>query len=580
MVPLSGLTARRAFPVVTALLLSALATVQTLSIRRETQTWDEGFEIASGYAFLRTGEYRISPEHPPFARILAAAPLLALNPRVPVDHPTWTIRDDRWFGNEFMFHNRVPADTILFAARAPTIVTTLVLGFVLSWWTRRVFGPAAAMVCLFLFALDPNVIANGRYVKGDMLVTLFALVAAAAWLEYLLRGGKRWLIAAGAVLGLAVGTKFSALFLVPVFATSWAVVRAWRGEPLRIGRGVQSVAIACAVAFPVLLAIYAPESGKLIPATRAYRAAHPEVRRIGDTARARTPLMRAAVDAGTHAGVQDHPLLVGLAHFLDHSSSGHESYLMGRISTEGTWYYFPVAFAVKTPVAAFAAILAAAIVAARRVLKRGFRPRSDTHLYALLCLIPLAVYLPLSILNRVNTGERHLLPVYPFLFALTGAIMARTSFRGRAVVATFAAVGLAAESFAIYPHYLAFFNVAAGGPAAGPRYLLDSNLDWGQDLLKVRDYWEAKGRPRLCLLYFGTADPDYYRIPYDRVPRSWETAERNGSDCLAAVSATSLYDLYLRPGEMAWLRTRTPMDRIGYSIYVYDLRKSKSLDDQ
>src|SRR5207244_2895188 len=106
---------------------------------------------------------------------------------------------------------------------------------------------------------------------------------------------------------------------------------------------------------------------------------------------------------------------------------------------------------------------------------------------------------------------------YPFLFIVTAAVMAHARWRARFPVAVALAVALAIESASIYPHYLAFFNFAAGGPGAGPKYLLDSNLDWGQDLLKLRDDWIARGRPKLCMLYFGTALPEYYGLPAERV---------------------------------------------------------------
>ncbi len=174
--------------------------------------------------------------------------------------------------------------------------------------------------------------------------------------------------------------------------------------------------------------------------------------------------------------------------------------------------------------------------------------------------------------NRVNTGERHLLPIYPFVFVFVAAIITRVSWRGRIPVVAALTALLIVESVRIYPHYLAFFNFGVGGPTSGPRYLLDSNLDWGQDLLKLRNYWLMRGKPKLCLLYFGTALPEYYGLG-GRVPMTWEYAERESADCLAAVSATPLYDLYGKPGSMAWLRGRQPIAKIGYSIYIYDLFK-------
>ena len=175
--------------------------------------------------------------------------------------------------------------------------------------------------------------------------------------------------------------------------------------------------------------------------------------------------------------------------------------------------------------------------------------------------------------NKVATGERHLLPLYPFLFAGVAAVVANHAWPLRKHLLPAITVLLIAESALVYPHYLAFFNFAAGGPGAGPRYLLDSNLDWGQDLGHLRDYWVAQGSPKLCLLYFGNALPEYYGIQADRVPLTGEIAEQESANCLAAVSATPLYGLYMPSGSLDWLRKRAPVAKVGYSIYVYDLRK-------
>jgi hypothetical protein len=143
-----------------------------------------------------------------------------------------------------------------------------------------------------------------------------------------------------------------------------------------------------------------------------------------------------------------------------------------------------------------------------------------------------------------------------------------------AVVAV-ALVGLAVESLAIYPHYLAFFNAAVGGPKAGPRYLLDSNIDWGQDVKKLKAYMVAHNIPRVCVVYFGTGDLTYYRVEYEDLPRTAELEQRRNLDCVAAASVTPLYGLYSTPESYRWLREREPMARIGYSIYLYDLRQPR-----
>jgi hypothetical protein len=137
-----------------------------------------------------------------------------------------------------------------------------------------------------------------------------------------------------------------------------------------------------------------------------------------------------------------------------------------------------------------------------------------------------------------------------------------------------AAALAAAESLLAYPHYLAFFNTLSGGPDRGADYLLDSNLDWGQDVKHLKRYVESSGNPPLCLEYFGTANLGYYGVKAMGVPRS-DPSEIAQVDCMLAISVTLLKGLYVDPGSYVWLHEKMPIAKVGWSIWVYDLRKTK-----
>ncbi len=183
----------------TAALLTCLAAVQVLSIRGESQTWDEHFELASGYSYLKTGDYRINTEQPPLAKIIQALPLLFMQASVPLSDPSWEQRDPVRFGAKFLNHNRIPADTMLFAGRLMSILMTSCLALAVAVWTRWRFGAGVALFALLLLTLDPTVIAHGRYIKQDVPVTLFAFLSCVAW--------GRSLILVGVFFGLALGLR-------------------------------------------------------------------------------------------------------------------------------------------------------------------------------------------------------------------------------------------------------------------------------------------------------------------------------------------------------------------------------------
>lgn len=545
------------------LLLLAMGASQVTSVLRETQTWDEGIHLAAGYSYLKTGNYKLNPEHPPLFKLLCALPLLALDPRLSVEDKSWREGDQAEFGDVFLYQNRVSPEKLLFYARAVTIALTLLLGLVVALWTRQKFGDAAAMAALFLFAFDPNLIAHGRYVTNDVMATLFIFLACITWTRFIETKRRRDLLLAGVVLGLALASKFSAVFLLPVLAALYWIRRGQEGRGrLSLAHFAASAAAAGLIAVAVIGLAYGPET------IRCFRG--PKLRRVID----RSTMVGAVLsEAGKRLGLPAHPYLVGLYDFSVHDKEGHNAYLMGMRSDRGWWYYFPVVFAVKTPAAVLALLavcLAISLVALVRAGPRGWRLRQISFEWIVVVLPPL-VYFALCMRSHVNIGVRHILPVYPFLFIALAATLTRRKWRTY-LLAVFLVV-LAVESAAIYPHYLAFFNVFAGGPDNGPKYLVDSNLDWGQDLKNLKTYLTEHGVTKLCICYFGRSSMTYYKLDYMLLPETSQVAEREEMDCVAAISATQLMGAYMGAEAFRWLRERKPMAKVGYSIYLYDFRR-------
>jgi len=172
-------------------------------------------------------------------------------------------------------------------------------------------------------------------------------------------------------------------------------------------------------------------------------------------------------------------------------------------------------------------------------------------------------------------GIRHLLPIWPFIFILAAAAVTCVRFRYRKLVVAMLVAGLAVESVSICPHYLAFFNILAGGPANGPAILADSNIDWGQDAKNLAAWLNAHHISQVCLDYFGTADIGRLGVRGPSLPATWETGRRASLDCVGAISTNILYDSFSNPQQHAWLRALRPSARIGYSIYIYDLRRRR-----
>ena len=556
----------------TVLLLVVLGAVELTSMSRETQTVDESVHLAAGYSFLKTGVYWIAPEHPPLIRAFCALPLLALDPQLAVEDETYRNRLPGHFGKKFLYSNRISADTMLFAARTMTVVLTLLLGLAVALWCRKQFGAAVGLLALFLFCFDPNITAHGRYVTTDMGVTLFFFLACAAWSAYLMTFRTRHLLISGVILGLALASKFSAIWLLPLFVILYAV-RCWQQSAFSLSSCSKSFTILAAVAFITVYSSYAFETRPLISARTSVNAEvsladkikvkgkgaqglsgtlerHPAIARGLDSFARRIPIPAAAYFTGFYQ--------VAL-----HDTGGHLSYLLGRVSDTGHWYYFPVAFAVKTPTATLLVLCAAVFIALSRMRAAYIR---ESPFVWFVVIVPPLCYFAIAMKSNIDIGYRHILPILPFLFIfvaatlLTSPVRLRVGFRS---VVALLMIGLIFEYVRIYPHYLAFFNSISGGSDNGARYLVDSNLDWGQDLKNLGGWLRQKNISNVCLSYFGIPDPEYYGIQARPIPA------QSALNCVAAISATSLY--LLDPAH-AWMRQFRPIDKIGYSIFIYDFR--------
>jgi hypothetical protein len=536
----------RRFVWIAGALVLALATVQISAALGDSQTWDEAIHLAAGYSIWRTGDYRINPQHPALGHLLHAVPLLLLRPELRLDRRSWADADARMLGEELLYEGSQPPDRLLFAGRLVAMLCTWLLAAALAGWLRRRAGAAVALTALALFSLDPTVLALGRYVTNDITTALFFFLACAFWIDYLDTGRRLW--PATLALSAATFSKHSALILLPAFALLALLRRRSLWRP------------ACVFAASwagLFLLVHAPEVKASYDYVVRQERWGPYRGRSLQQQADRTTAIGATLHWLGRRGLPPYAWFVGLNSQALYFRGSH-SYFLGRISDQGSPWYFPVAIAVKTPLAVL--LLAAAAAAALTVRRRWPGPAATG------LAVPILLFLAAAAASSLNIGIRHLLPLFAPAYALLAMLVWSLDLRALALAAV---AGAAAESAWIYPHHLSFFNAAAGGPLHGPQYVLDSNIDWGQDGKRLAAYQKQSGHQPLCVMYFGTARLGDLGL-------WWEDVFRDGrlrDDCVAAVSVTPLYGLYLDGDPLAPLRRRTPLGRVGYSIYLYDLRR-------
>jgi hypothetical protein len=179
--------------------------------------------------------------------------------------------------------------------------------------------------------------------------------------------------------------------------------------------------------------------------------------------------------------------LFGIYVVAMHNSGGHSSSILGRYDYRGWWYYFPVAFALKTTIP-FLLLSVAAIL-------RGLWRVSQGDRAIWFALVPLGIYSALAMTSGINIGIRHFLPAYPFLFMLSGALLASLCKQARKAGLIFAGgvIGvMAIEALATFPYYISYVNQFKG-ENPGWRYLSDSNVEWGDAVPELAEYLKSKG---------------------------------------------------------------------------------------
>jgi Dolichyl-phosphate-mannose-protein mannosyltransferase len=544
------------------------------SLRGHSATFDEGTHLPSGYTYLALRDHRLNPEQPPLVKLLAAAPLLPLSPVFKADDFAWSEARQWELGRRFLYRWN-DADRLLFRGRVAVVTLGAALGLAVFFWTRRLFGPPAAALAFFLCVLSPDLLAHGQLVTTDAAFALFMFLAVALFERATVRISPGRILLAGAATGCAFATKFSAPVLVPILAALAAVVvlspeavRDRRGTPIEglRARPVHLLLVLLAVAAVAFLVLWAAYgfARKMSPdpavEAKVLAALGPPKSGAGK-----------AAEALRRTGLLPEPYVRGLVFVLDNAQA-RPTFLMGRLSPNGFPYYFLVTFLLKTPIPLLV-LLGIAFATAPRL-----PPRTAAFVW-----IPVVVYGVVAATSRLQIGHRHLLPLYPFLFVAAGRavalLAARSAARAKAGAVVLGALcaWYAAGTLRLHPHYLAYFNELAGGPSQGWRYLVDSNVDWGQDLPGLKAWMDAHGVSRIKLSYFGSADPGYYGIEADYLPGYMSprptrvTREVRPGD-VVAVSATNLQGVYLDEADrplMERFRAARPVARIGYSIFIY-----------
>jgi len=541
---------RAAVPALVAVLLALHVFLALWAAAGEGVTHDELLHLTGGYFYDRYGDYRIQPENGNLPQRLAALPAVLMGAPPPKleDNVYWRTSDANVVGHQFFYETGHDHWPMLRAGRSVMMIFSLGTGLLVFGWARRLFGDAGGLLALALYVLDPNVLAHAPLATSDSAAVFFLLASCTAFWAHLREPTwKNGALSAG-VFGLACVAKYSAVLLLPVFV----ILLVWRrvlDAPDRRRRWLAlAPATAAGHAGGALLVIwmffgfrYSGFAPDLPPADHYIVPWDGVLPFIGWQGK--------VIDLCRSWHLLPEAYLFGYS-WVVQSAQMRAAFLAGAYSVTGWWSFFPLAFLWKTPVALLAALALGAVVYLRR--KNARRGAELTAVAPLLALF--AVYATFSLTSKLNIGHRHILPLYPTLFILAGGLAAPARLAGwrRPALIGGVAVAAVAANARVAPHYLAFFNVFAGGPANGHRLLVDSSLDWGQDLPGVarwlREHNSGPDAVPVFLSYFGTGEPDYFGLRAERLPfvNGFKLAPRwcDPRGGLYCISATMLEEAY------------------------------------
>lgn len=566
-----------AFATVALLLALALAlghaALASLAMRNKSTTVDELAHLTGGYTFNHWNDFRLHPENGVLPQRWQAL-LLSLGPAPafpPLAGLGWRESDVWQVGHEFLYEVGNDSARILRAGRMMNALFGAATVLLIFLWARRLWGPEGALVSATLATLSPTMLAHSGLATSDMAMAFFLLASVGAWWRHLHDGRTRWWIVSLAVFGGAFVAKFTAV-LLPGMLGLLLLWRATRPEPFVLAGRTFASGPARLAGLTLSLAAHGAVAWAVVWAFFGFRysAFHPDLPPGDFSLPWPTVLAFGGWKAHVLGWLREWRLLpegwlYGLAFVFRHADA-RGAFLDGDYSIFGWVRFFPLAFFYKTSPALLVSVAAAGGFAILRSLPptRARWVRWQQRLAPLLVLF--VVYWAVSLASHLNIGHRHILPIYPVLFLACGLLgrAAVQSWRRSRRVGGLAAVlvaGLvawqAATARGIYPHYLAYFSPLVGGPSEGYRHLVDSSLDWGQDLPGLQQWLKTGRRPGepLFLSYFGSGEPDSYGIAATRMamlpdfgrPHPWFWFEPG----LYALSASMLQHVYM-PDRGPW----------------------------
>lgn len=512
-------------------------------IRTQSFTFDEPVHIVTGQEMWRYGKFQDWNDHPPLQRLLCTLPLIGSR---------WQVDVQGHFPDFLALGFHPGPQAMADRGRAVSVLLGIILALFLWTTARRMFSEHAANLALALFAFSPALIAHYSLITTDGIGVLMIFATAVQLLRWRRHPTHGQTASLGLVMGLLLLAKF---YTPPIFLVSlaWVLVLKPQGAALNPRRwNWRAAGATCVLAFLVVWAGYFFHMSHLTMRDGTFIATFPHREPI--IKKMRTPVnFSIPIPAGEY--------LDGLRNVAFHNHRGHQAFFLGRASAKGGWkLYYPTVMLLKWPTVVIALFFMLLLMAARR---RIAVPRD----LLIMTSFP-AVYSVFAVLSHIDIGDRHILPIYPFVLLFVAGGCWQLVRRSRTVlVLVLLAVALnAADALRYAPDYLSYFALFVP-PGQTYKLLTDSNLDWGQGLLALRRYQDEHPQEKIYLAYFGSVDPAAYGLRVEKLAEGQRV-----SGATVVVSATQMtgqmlenYDAY------HWVLRYPEKAMLNHSLHVFQI---------
>ncbi|MCH9656718.1 MAG: glycosyltransferase family 39 protein [Planctomycetes bacterium] len=533
------------------------------SAQKLTVTHDEYWHLPVGLLSLKTGKFDYDRLNPPLIRTWSAIPLLFTSAQT--GSPPHS-SDPADYGDAFVRANPESYHHYYVLGRCSILFLSVISGILLAIWARELFGTSAACLAVFLWSMSPNILANAALGTQDLAITGFFLATVFCGWKFSNHLSWKWAVFTGVALGLAQLTKFTAILLIPILIIQWFLIR-YKNTEIK-SEFSQKMILARWLTL-LLLSCFVLNVGFLFQDTiqpiSNYQFQSSELKTLNEL-----PALLQNIPLPIP---RDYLMGFDLQRFI--MQQDHPTYLNNQWELHGFRSYYLYALFYKLPHSVQFLLLLA--------IYQWFKLRNQYSYLKLrtlgMLITPVILLMLIASFSNNQLGVRYILPVFPFFFLLIAPLAENLDFNQRKLFSYLVIVAIISLplSLRFAPAHLAYFNELSGGPENGDLHLIDSNLDWGQDLYHLKEYLRDNQIDDLKLAYFGTIPPSTlgikYNLPLDFIPEPGRYA------ISASILQGRPYSIRKQDGSrhnlgadaLGFFRFFEPKAQLGYSINLYEL---------